>query len=239
MIRFLPLAALCLCLSFAAPAHAQLAVDRLWIDFDGSENRGDVVLRNESEDRYYISVVPSEIIEPGTENERRVEVPDPEVLGLLVTPNRMIVDPEGMRAIRIVALDADVESDRVYRVKVTPQVGAIEGSSAGPEDRGIALKVLAAYDLLVTVRPRNGKAKLTTERTAKGIVIRNVGNTNTLLYEGRVCPSPDAGDTQCGDVEARRLFPGNEFIVPTTEPGAVLKFMQRTSAYEDPREIVL
>src|SRR3546814_2712942 len=110
-----------------APAHAQLSVDRLWVDFEpGASRRADVVVRNESPDRYYITITAAEIIQPGTKEEKRVETTDPEVLGLWVTPNRLVIDPGGMRSVRVVSLDVQLTNDRFYRVKTTPQVGDIQ-----------------------------------------------------------------------------------------------------------------
>ena len=239
-MRSVPLFAVLLGVAFTSPASAQLAVDRLWIDFDASSNnRGDVVLRNESEDRYYISVLPSEIVNPGMDDEQRVEIADPEKLGLLVTPNRMVVDPEGMRAIRIVTLGKAVTQDRVYRVKVTPQVGEIQSEAVDPNNRGVSLKLLAAYDLLVTVRPPNGESRLVAERTSDSINIRNDGNTNTLLYEGKLCATNDANSESCSDVGARRMYPGNVWVIPAESGKTILTFMERRNANEEPRRIEL
>ena len=53
----------------SVPAYAQLAIDRLWVDFEpGAQPRADVVIRNESADSYYISVSTVEVADPGAEN---------------------------------------------------------------------------------------------------------------------------------------------------------------------------
>ncbi|HUD92112.1 hypothetical protein [Sphingobium sp.] len=226
------------------PAHAQLSVDRLWVDFEpGAAHRSDIVIRNESPDRYYITVTPSEITSPGTDQEARVEQADPEALGLLVTPNRLVVDPGGMRSIRVVALDETVTTDRIYRVKITPQVGELK-STVGESGKGIAIKVLAAYDILVTARPARAKPELTVTRENGELVIRNVGNSNTLLYEGRACTGdtvPKAEGTAipdgCTDLGARRIYPGNEWKLPLPTAQAKVRFKQRSLASSDPKEV--
>jgi hypothetical protein len=222
------------------PASAQLAIDRLWIDFEpGTANRSDLVIRNESADRYYITVNPVEVVSPGAADEQRVEKSDPEQLGLLVSPNRMVVDPGGMRAIRVVSLNDAVDVDRVYRIRVTPQVGEIQANDPGAEARGMTVKLLTAYDVLVTVRPPKPEAGVTATRVGNEVTIRNGGNSNTLLFDGVAC-SPAivaSGNESCEEVGARRLYPANEWKFTLKDPNAKLRFKERRYASSEPREI--
>ncbi len=228
-----------MCALYSAPASAQLAVDRLWVDFEpGAPNRADVVIRNESADRYYITVAPSEVVEPGTAGEKRVETSDPDQLGILVTPNRMIVEPGGMRSIRIVSLNTKLKTDRVYRIKVTPQIGDLQTNDPAAGDRGLSIKLLAAYDLLVTVRPDGGKADLVAARTPTQLVIRNQGNSNALLYDGMSCAADQPADKdKCAKVGSKRLYPGNEWTIPLNNQNAKIKFKERTIASAPPKDL--
>lgn len=232
----------------AMPARAQLAVDRLWVDFEPrSTPRADVIVRNESKDRYYITVTPSEIVNPGTDKEQRVEQADPEKLGLLVTPNRLILDPGAIRSIRIVSLNADLKSDRIYRVKISPEVGDIDTPAAG-DNHAVAIKILAAYDVLVTARPRNAKAQLVTTRGTDDLVIRNDGNTNILLFDGQLCPpgaddkaAPDAkpaeGKPACEGVGSHRIYPGASWDLKTQTAADSLHAKARSFASIDPKTV--
>ena len=223
------------------PVSAQLAIDRLWVDFEpGTETRADVVIRNESPDRYYISVTPTEVIDPGSATEKRVAIADPEKLGLLVTPNRLILEPGSLRSIRLVSLNNDLKADRVYRVKITPQIGTIDGGDAGAGNRGVAIKVLAAYDLLVTVRPKDPKPDLVATRTASALVIRNAGNSNALLFDGLSCPEgvkPTNKDAACTAVGSKRIYAGGEWTLDLKAPTGKLSFKERLSASTDPKEV--
>lgn len=229
-----------ICLMSAAlassPASAQLAIDRLWVDFEpGMANRSDLVIRNESADRYYITISPVEVTLPGGPEEQRVEKSDPEQLGLLVSPNRLIVDPGGMRAIRVVSLNEAVTADRVYRIRVTPQVGEIQADNPGAGARGMTVKLLTAYDVLVTVRPPKPAAELTASRAGNEVTIRNAGNTNTLLFDGVACSSSPV--ESCEDIGARRLYPANEWKITLKDPNAKLRFKERRYASSEPREV--
>jgi P pilus assembly chaperone PapD len=179
--------------AFAAPASAQLAIDRLWVDMGaGNVPRSDLVVRNESKDKYYITVATSEIVNPGTATEERKPGSNPEELGLLVTPGRMILEPGQMRAIRIVSLNKGLESDRVYRVNVTPQIGEVSATSEATESRGLALKLLAAFDVLVTVRPEKDSSTLSVHRDGNFLEMASTGNSNVLLLDGMICPATGA-----------------------------------------------
>jgi P pilus assembly chaperone PapD len=221
------------------PVSAQLAIDHLWLDFnDANASRADVVIRNESKDRYYITVSPAEIQQPGADTEKRVEEADPEKLGILVTPNRLILDPNGMRSIRVVSLNTHLDKDRIYRIKISPEIGEIEtNTTPGSDNRGIAIKMLAAYDVLVTVRPKDGKAQIDASRTDKELVIRNTGNTNTLLFAGKACPTKAAAATDCEDIGARRLYAGNSWSIPLKSPDTKVEFKERKSSGSDAKEV--
>lgn len=173
----------------ASSAHAQLAIDRLWVDLESSGlSRSDLVVRNESLDKYYVTVSVSEVTAPGTADEKRISIPDPEALGLLVTPNRLILEPNQMRAIRVVSLNKNITTDRVYRVNVTPQVGEVTAAGAAPENRGLAIKLLAAFDVLVTVRPNQKTLSLIAQRQGDFLNLSSKGNSNILLLDGAICP---------------------------------------------------
>lgn len=213
---FAAAAFVCSCI-VAWPASAHLSIDKLWVEFEeGDQERNDLIIRNDSEDRYYISIAVSEVLQPGTENETRLTEVDPEKLGLLVTPNKLVLEPGAIRSIRLVSLNSGLTSDRIYRVLISPQVGAIKAQRDVDEARGIAIKMLAAYDVLVVDRPAQRSSDIVADRNAGVLTLRNQGNTNILLAGGSVCPAsvgnaPD--ESRCRAVETRRLYAGNSTMV--------------------------
>ena len=173
----------------AAPARAQLVVDRLIVDFErGAPVRQDVLLRNESKDKYYITVTPTEVTNPGDDNSTKISKTNPEELGLLVTPNRTILEPGASRSIRVVSLNGPLNRDRIYRVLIAPQVGELKPDAAPNGEKAAAIKILTAYEALVIVRPQISNADLVAKRTVDGITLSNSGNTNILIYDGTACP---------------------------------------------------
>ena len=188
-------------IAFASiPASAQMAIDRLWVDLDSAKvARSDLVIRNESKDRYYVTVTPSEVLDAGTPQERRVQETDPQKLGLLVTPSRIILDPGQLRAIRVVSLDSNLTKDRIYRISITPQIGELTATPSDTQGHGLAIKMLTAFDALVTVRPDHPVEDLTATRQGGNLVLGNSGNSNILLLDGKICPATGAtlaGSTQ-------------------------------------------
>jgi P pilus assembly chaperone PapD len=219
-------------------AHAQLVVDRLVIDFDaGAPARQDVLLQNQSKDRYYITVTPYEITDPGAEKPTKVTKTDPEALGLLVTPNRMVLEPGASRSIRIVSLNGPVVNDRIYRVLIAPQVGALKTDPTPDGTRAVALKILTAYEALVIVRPPKAQANVVGERSAAGLTLKNTGNSNALIYEGSACEvAPAAGaKPKCVDLPAHRMYPGADWKVPLPHPTDTVTYSLRMNQAQNPR----
>ena len=200
-------AALAILASAAVPfaASAQIALSQVIVDFQpGKDPRQDVEVWNKGSDRSYVAVEPSEIMNPGTPAETRHDNPDPEQLGLLVSPARMILEGGQRKLIRIAEIGAPPERERVYRVTVKPVVGPITATQSG-------LKVLVGYDMLVLVRPAHPQANVSFTRSADGGTFRNDGNVSVELIAGRQC---DASGKSCSELPGKRLYAGAQWTVP-------------------------
>ena len=166
----------------------------------GKPPRDDIEIYNTSAERLYVVIEPAEILKPGTRDEQRLEKSDPERLGLLVTPNRMILEPGQRKLLRIAAIAARAATDRIYRVAVKPVAGTVEDASA--------LKVMIGFDVLVVLRPEIMRPKLVTSRTGRQWRVENRGNTNVELVDGRQC---EGSTSHCVDLPGRRLYPGTSW----------------------------
>lgn len=223
---------------WSGAAFAQLSINRLWVDLDaGKAPRSDLVIRNDSEDRYYISVETAEIVAPGTDAEERRGIADPEQLGLLVTPNRMVLEPGASRSIRVVSLNQALAQDRIYRIMISPQVGAIQTSEAQPEVRDLAIKILSAYEALVVARPPNPAPKVVAQRADDRIIFSNEGNSNVLFLDAFVCPPSVTGLTAnetCRSFPATRLYAGGTIEMPLESADEIVIVRERASSDADP-----
>lgn len=208
------------------PVSAGMSLSQAIIHFeDGGERSSDVEVFNQGKETLYIRVIPSIVINPGTEQEARETYRDPRNTGLLVSPQRLVIAPGSRKRIRFVRLDhpstktsndnqtattkLDVENDRVFRVLVKPEVGDIQSDQT-------AVKIVVAYEVLVLSQPRNPKVSLEAKLMGKKLHIVNHGNTNVLLLEGYQCPKEQSVDdkvNQCVNLGGKRIYAGNEWQI--------------------------
>lgn len=202
----------------AGQAQANLVLSQVILDLKpGDPPAQDIEVWNNGPDRTYVVAEPAEVVSPGMPDEHRVTNPDPAVSGILVTPQRMILEAGQRRLIRIAAVLPRKDSDRIYRVAIKPVAGEIAANAT-------ALKVMVGYDVLVIYRPEKIASEVTGERTGPFITFTNKGNTNVEMFEGRQC---DASAANCKDLPATRLYPGVKWQVPI-DAGASVQYRVAT-----------
>jgi hypothetical protein len=194
-----------------APARANRSLSKVIVDFaPAAPSRDDIEITNRGDEVLYVSVEPFEVIEPGQPGEHRVGNPDPRVLGLLVSPNQLVLGPGERKIVRFSLLERPVEMDRVYRVAIQPVVGELTAQRS-------ALKIVVGYDVLVIARPLDGRPVLSVFREGADLEIRNLGNTNALLFDGRQCDEQES----CVDLPSKRIYPGGAWQVQLPGEGPV------------------
>ncbi len=187
------------------PVRASMTLSKVIVDFAPSQpSRDDIEITNRGDEVLYVSVEPFEVLDPGQPGERRVTNPDPRVLGLLVSPNRLALGPGERKIVRFSLLERPVDADRIYRVAIQPVVGELTAQRS-------ALKVVVGYDVLVIARPLDGRPVLSVSREGVDLEIRNLGNTNALLFDGRQCDEDN--ETDCVDLPTKRIYPGSSWQV--------------------------
>jgi P pilus assembly chaperone PapD len=189
-------------LAWTANASAELVLSQLVVDLGAAQGaRSDIEIWNNSKERAYVAVDPSEILNAGAAQEQRVSEVDPERRGLLVSPNRLILEPGQRRLIRFAPVGARGLRERVYRVTVKPVAGKLEAENSG-------LKLLIGYDVLVLLRPANVRAGIVASRSGNRLTLRNEGNASVELIDGRQCTTKAA----CVDLPGKRLYAGAEWV---------------------------
>jgi P pilus assembly chaperone PapD len=185
--------------SVTTPARAEIVLSQVIVDFQpGAPAIEDIEVFNAGDERVYVVAEPAEIVAPGLAGEARVTNPDPDQLGLLVTPQKLVLEPQQRRIVRISAIAPRSDRERIYRVMVRPVAGKASAETS-------ALKVLVGYDMLVLMRPIEIKGQVTAERNGRQLTIRNDSNTAYELFDGIQC---DATGKNCGALTAIRLYPG-------------------------------
>lgn len=205
----------------ATPARADLVLSQLIVDLQpGKHGREDVELWNNAPERSFVAIEPREILNPSMPAQgARIEA-DPEKLGLLVSPTRMILEPGQRRLLRIGTLSPDVDHEHVYRVTVKPVAGAVQSTTSG-------LKVMVGYDMLVLVRPTMPQARVNGVRSGRTLTFTNSGNVSVEIINGRQCDATH----HCVDLPAKRLYAGASWSqqLPSDAPAEyMLKSPERT-----------
>jgi P pilus assembly chaperone PapD len=196
---------------FSKDIYAALVVNRSIITYDTpGNNREDVVVINsDQENNLFVQVEPFEVANPGTADQDLVPLEVTDNPEFLVTPNRLAVPPGGRSLVRFLNLEAPGETERVYRVNLTPVTPPPELS--GESDSAITsrLEVVVAYQILVIVLPSNPDPKMRMSRDGHLATFRNEGNSNYLLTDGQQC-NPE-NPAECVPLEDRRVYAGNQW----------------------------
>jgi len=188
----------------ATPAQADIVLSKVILDIPGGRPaRDDIEVWNDGPERIFVVVEPSEILEPGTVAQRRESAADPSISGLLVSPQRMILEPGQRRLVRVATVLPREDRDRVYRVTIKPVAGPLSAQSD-------AIKVYVGYDVLVIQRPASGSGQITGERKGRTLRIANRTNTAWELFDGKQC---DIAGRNCVTLPAARLYAGTDLVV--------------------------
>lgn len=203
MIR---LAMITVFLWLTSPLQAAMVIDRAVVTFqaDGSP-REDVLVSNPDQEPLFIDVEVLTVSHPGTGVEEREVVKDPETIGLIATPRRLMVPPGGQRVVRLVNLNGHGDKERVYRVNLNPVSGPVESEQMG-------VRIMVGYQLLVFVEPHDVEVKLEGQRDGTELTLFNAGNVNVRVHHGEQCPpAPTPGE--CRELNGKRLYPGNTIVL--------------------------
>ena len=191
-------------------ARAELVLSELIVELQpGRQVRDDLEIWNNSPERAYVAVEPREIVNPSLPSQSERREADPEKLGLLVSPSRMILEPGARKQVRVATLLAGTDRERVYRVTVRPVVGGVEAKDTG-------LKILVGYDVLVLVRPAQALPNVTAVRNGRKLKFSNSGNVSVEMMSGKQC---DSARERCADLPGKRLYPGASWTVELGSDG--------------------
>lgn len=205
-------------------AQADLKLSQLIVELQqGNKTRDDIEVWNDGPERAFIAVEPREIIHPGTSVQTDRRDPDPEKLGLLVSPARLILEPGQRRLLRVAALTPSAQQERVYRVTVKPVAGELKASASG-------IKVLVGYDVLVLVRPSAPSIGVSASREGGELILRNGGNASVELVDGQQCNV----QKQCSPLGGKRLYAGASWTIHLL-PGRSAEFMVKGPGKEERR----
>ena len=202
-------------------SNADMILNKSIIYFEpGEPSREDLEIQNIGSDPLYVQVTPKIVHNPGTDKQTREVYENPKQAGLLVSPNKLIVPPNGRKLLRFVNLNPGTQDEKVYRVSITPVIGELSAEKSG-------VKILIGYEVLVIVHPENGMFDLVHKRTGKELNITNQGTQNVLLRKGTQCLPGAEGEENCHQLPGKRLYPGNSWSVNLEKDYPVTFFLSQ------------
>lgn len=181
----------------AGAARADIALSQIIVDNGpGDSLVRDVELSNFGPDKAYVEVAVYRIANPGLYPMERETSKNPADMGLVVTPNKIVLGPDSARLIRLMLLNPPDEQEHVWRISVVPKVAEIKDGQAG-------VKIVVGYEMLVIQRPRELKFDLRFERKGKILTVANRGNTDVLIPALEQCAA-----SGCQKGAGTRVYPG-------------------------------
>jgi P pilus assembly chaperone PapD len=195
----------------AAPCEAEISLSQIIIDVaPGEALVRDVEVANLAKDKAYIEVTVFRIANPGDMPMKRETAANPNELGLLATPAKMVLAPESARLIRLILLNPPDASEHVWRVSVVPKVGEIADDRTG-------VKLVIGYEMLVFQRPETLRIDVSFTRQGKVLTATNNGNTNVLIPALNQCTAPEI----CQKSAGTRVYPGRSEVIKLSLDGPV------------------
>lgn len=204
---------ICFVLLFVFPviSHAEFIISTAILEFthDGPKQQ-DIELISRSLGSDYIEAEINEVLNPGSLNESRVLIENPAESGILVTPDKTILNGRGRKTLRFVVMKDLDDREHIYRVAVKPVIKGVESNET------VGLKVLIGYEVLVIIRPSQINPSYQAKRVGSKMMIKNDGNTNILFQNGQQC-SPEE---KCKMPPVIRVYAGEtiEADLPIDKP---------------------
>lgn len=203
----------------SAPA-ADIIIDKSVIDLTAAESRrADFHIANRGDKPREIVIEAFRVLKPGTAEETRQQFDNPREMGMLVTPGRFLLEPDGRRRVRLSFLQNPANEDLIYRLLVKPLP---DEDTTTPKKS--LIKVVFNYDLLVSYRPANPDSSYAVERTPDGIAFTNTGNSNFLLYSGQQCITKD---TDCQALPSKRVYAGTQYRFDLDSSRPYVRFVMK------------
>ncbi|MEQ1508830.1 MAG: hypothetical protein ABL909_00340 [Sphingopyxis sp.] len=183
-----------------------------------------ITVTNAGSGRAFVTTKVREVMARGETDEQLREDPNPESLGLIATPGRMVLETGERRGVRIVPVGQPGNDDRVWRVLVSEVAGNIrEGQS------GVAF--LIAYDILIIQRAQDARVAIAGERAGTVLTLTNSGNSFGVISEVRHCP---IGGECVKLPDSKRLYGGRSWAVTLpSDTGSVEVLVQGINQREE------
>ncbi len=195
----------------ASPSFASsISVYPMSADLTGQTRYQDIQVQNTGNDTAYVAITIYLINNPGMPDQSVVKLNDnPYQVGLIVTPNKMVIPQGQMRIARALYIGKSVSQDAVYEVKFTPVSGQLVAIGNSNTDVNAGLELVIAYGVGIIVRPAHLEPQIAATRDGTSLTLTNTGNTTITI--GNCTPDQNIAAT---------LYPGNTQKITLTQASA-------------------
>ena len=179
-------------------AQAQVKLSDFFVDLNSEEPANAIYATNQGTETLYLKIQIAEVLNPGEPEPELRHHPDPRELGLLVSPQRLVLQPGEENRIRLVAL-AKPSVDKFYKVTVVPVTGDLS------TDAEVGVKIMVGYSAWAWIRPEGAEPIITAKRHGTKLILSNRGGTLAQMMLGKQC----AGSV-CETIEPFRVLAGKQ-----------------------------
>jgi len=182
----------------SSPSHADVQLSDFFVDLSEDSRVNAIYAANQGDETLYLKITATEVIDPASTEPTIRDVKNPRELGLLVSPQRLVIQPGDEGRIRLVAL-AEPQEDRFYKIAVEPVTGALE------TDGQVGVKIMVGYSAWAFIRPKGAEPIVSATRDGRMLTVMNSGATLARMTAGKQC----AG-VICEQIDTFRVLAGQE-----------------------------
>jgi P pilus assembly chaperone PapD len=186
----------------AAPAHANLSLDKVILEFkQGGRPVDNITVRNDGDEPVKVSVSALEDLTPGQHPEKLEPAKN-----LIAAPKAFELAAGETRVVRVVLRKWPEDMEGIYRVRFMPDRVTMEKKVETTSNKTINIGVTVTMGALVMVPPKNPRPDLVATRGAKTVHFKNKGNVTAQLQREDFCADDDK--KACGSLPGMRIYPG-------------------------------
>jgi len=199
---------------FACSTFANIMVYPMSVKMN-QQGAGQIKVISKSKQIDYVKATTKKINNPGTPQEKEVDVAQGDSQNLLVTPEKFALAAGTTRITRLVNMKTPA-TEQVYRVYFSP-ISSLDNDDA-PTSTGVKniIGVNISWGALVFVPPLKPEINFTFDAHQRRI--NNTGTIHIELSRIGLCPTQD-NDAGCKWTPiAKKIYPQQSFTLPTSIP---------------------
>lgn len=221
IIKLVVACGLLLAVSTSIAASKKITTSLYTINLGAHLGKSDYfTVTNKGTAKAYVLLSASKVINPDRSNAKLITNKNPKKLGLLVTPNKLILKPNQSRKVKVTSLVKNNDTDVVFRINGSEVAMPKKGKSLEKGQTGFVMDVGIGFTTTVIARPAKMQPKLDSKIVDGKLLLTNVGNTSFSMTNIRQCPSKD----QCFPFSNKFFFPGIEKTITLNNAGGDIDY---------------